>query len=248
MLPRGLEVLLVSLLLVVTVGTVFQFMNYQTQAANQHILRQTLTELRDTRQQLADAIASQPTGAPAPRPIPAARLTPATPAAHPHRPAAPEVADAEPEKHAAPPDTSNSAAGHHPTAPASATPVAEKPQPPQPPSPPVEDPAAKGWQTYGPTVTNVIENLLAGHYDAVVKRFNDSMSAELSPAQLAAVIDPVRKAHGPMKELTRHAPLQGRLPANMHAFEVTTELTDGHKLLFTVTLDDQQRVSGLLMK
>lgn len=290
MLPRGLEMLLGSLLVVATVIAFFLYSNNELQVRNRDLQAQNHQLLIQNQQSLRDLVALQlasrgpiPTAAqqpnapanpapstPAPRPVtPRVTVTPPIPTPAPTTPApAPSVTVAP--LPIAPPTT--------PTPP-TLTPVTERPAPtptptptPAPPAvttaPPAPAPApapspltallppsitnsgedaAAAWAAHGTTVTNVVEQLLAGQYEIVAKQFDSDIARELSPEKLAGVLDPVRSAHGPMKQIVAHTPLTG-LPPKMHAFDVTAELTDGHRLLFTITLDDQQHVSGLLKK
>jgi hypothetical protein len=248
MLPRGFEVLLVAVLVMATTTTVFQFMNHQVQLQNQQMLRDLLIQLRSNPSTSTNAAppTTNPPTAPATKPV-TPSMAPGVPP-----PSAPAVVRNAPGPSSVavkPTGVSQVAANAVPSPNVGAPVVVAPPAGDTTPAAPVDDSASlAAWETNGSTVTQVVTQLLDGRYAEVVKLFNANMASELPPPELATVIDPVRKAHGAMKHILGHAPLKARLPENMHAFVVTTEMSDGHKVLFTITLDDKQRVSGLLMK
>jgi len=142
----------------------------------------------------------------------------------------------------------------------------ESPEPPEPPeSPqapavteaetpkpaPAEDAHQQQWAQYGEQVTGIIQDLLSGRYDAVVKQFNADMKAALPKAQLATVMDMARETHGALDHVAKHESLNAPLPPGMHAFVVTaaTEKDNPRNpLVFTITLDDKGKIAGLYLR
>lgn len=255
MLPRALEVLLVALLVMLTLGVAFDFQNHA-------LLRDILEELR--RQPAPVAVMPQPGALPdvvvappvQPQPTPAPAPVQPAPVAVPDN----TVAAATPKPEPAPPinprpDPSPSLPTEDTETPAPqpAPPVTPRPKPVVNPAPaPAPAPAEQDetWQRVGPVMTGIIQELLTGRYDDVVARFNSDMQATgLDRGALAAAVEPLRSQHGTMKQVTYHRPpTSGRVPANMTAYEIGVEMADGHPLLFTITLDAKQRISGLLMR
>ncbi|MBI1368979.1 MAG: DUF3887 domain-containing protein [Planctomycetes bacterium] len=241
-LSRVAEVILVFLLVVVTLGLALQWQNQQ-------MLREVLSQLRSESRKvtLTEPTVTLTPGKPAVKP--AAMDKPDKPAmtAPPLEPVttAPEVAAAPsstPDRATVEPAKPDAA----PTEPTAAT--TTSPTKPDAAPAPVNPEDEKAWTTFGPTVEQFVQQLMNGDYDAVVKRFNAHMAANLTKSQLAAIIDPIRQQHGSFKALTRHAVESDNLPPEMHVFNVGVELNDGHALTLTITLDDKQRVTGLLMK
>ncbi|MDH3584295.1 MAG: hypothetical protein OER86_08785 [Phycisphaerae bacterium] len=104
------------------------------------------------------------------------------------------------------------------------------------------------WKRDEPVVRQVIEQLLGGRYQSVVRRFDRTLASELPQADLAAVIDPIRFKHLGMKQILGHQAVPHTLGANTNVYEVAAEMSDGHRLVFTITLDQKQRITGLIMK
>ena len=94
----------------------------------------------------------------------------------------------------------------------------------------------------------VVRSLLSGEYQAVADRLDPDMAANISKDYLATMMDPVRKQHGGLKEVISHEPVTKGLPQRLRAFRVKVALSDGHELRFTITLDQQQRIAGMLMR
>lgn len=106
------------------------------------------------------------------------------------------------------------------------------------------------WPTFGPTVEQVIRQLLTGQYDAVYSRFNDDMRNALPLRTLTEVMNPLRDKHGAFESIVRHSAPIVRLPEGLHAFRVTvaTSKTTDEPLVFTITLDDEKRIAGLYVR
>lgn len=136
-----------------------------------------------------------------------------------------------------------------PTTPPKPDPPAPGPGPSVPvaPSPPTLPSGDPQWQTSGPLVETVIQQLLGGDYEAVFNTFDPVMQTNLSREALAGAIDPIRTEHGAFKKFTNHRIVTDNAQASMSTFEVDTELADGHKLRFTISVDGKSRVSGLLL-
>lgn len=236
MLPRALEVLLIILLVVITLGVAFQYRNHQ-------LLGQILDELRARPQRVtltddAGGVALKPR--PAPTPTPGSDTAPTQPqiAPAPTNPtAAPDVArtpSPTPDKPKLPDTTASTPAPPQPVKPTPA-PIA-----------PTTTPDSPEWDQAAVTMTQFAQNLLNGKYDAVVKQFDSHMASNLPKAQLAAVMDPIRKQNGDFAQITEHA-LKQKLSGGMNVFDVNVQFTSGHELHLTVTLDDKQRIAGLMM-
>jgi hypothetical protein len=58
---------------------------------------------------------------------------------------------------------------------------------------------------------------------------------------------PVQK-HGAFRGIVDHELLSGTLEPSLRGWRVVAEQTDGTRTEFCVTLDDQNRIAGLLMK
>lgn len=254
MFPRALEVLLIALLVMVTLGVAFQ-------VQNNLLLREMLAEYRRPTQPVVITQGNtQPSLQPQPLspnrhvepdayyPLPAqprnTNYNTSTQQATPAQPA-PAVSSSP-----AAPDNTNTATANKPEpAPAPAT-NNTKPEPaPTPDVPERLTPAqVKEWDTFGPTITKTVTDLLAGEYDHVRATFSRDIASVLTRAQLAGVIEPIRTDHGDLKKVLYQRPVDGGLPQNMHTWELNVELVDGHQMLFTVTVDSQKRVAGLYMR
>jgi hypothetical protein len=106
------------------------------------------------------------------------------------------------------------------------------------------------WPTFGPTVEQIIRQLLTGQYDAVYSRFNDDMRDALPLRTLTEVMNPLRDKHGAFDSIVRHSAPVVRLPEGLHAFRVTvaTKKTTDEPLVFTITLDEEKRIAGLYVR
>jgi len=104
------------------------------------------------------------------------------------------------------------------------------------------------WPTYGPTIESVIRDLLAGEYQQVYDRFTDEYKQALPVDMIAAAMDPIRKKHGAFQSIVEHAAPTRRLPPGLHGFMVTTETQSAGPLVFTITLNEQQRVASLYVR
>lgn len=225
---RLTEILLVLLLVVVGLSVIMQF--------------QTLKLLNQIASQSADrqpVAVVPPTPTPGPvTPTPANGAQPANPTPANPGPTNPtEIIKPKPD----------------PTPP---TPTPPKPDPPKPgpgpgvpvaPSPPTIATGDPQWQTHSPLVETVIQQLLSGDYEAVFNTFDPVMQTNLSREALAGAIDPIRTKHGAFKKFIHHRVVTDNAQASMSTFEVDTELADGHKLRFTISIDGKSRVSGLLL-
>ncbi len=150
-----------------------------------------------------------------------------------------EVADDEPPP-AAPNSAVASIAPDDPNEAASpASPIAPQPRPA--PSGP------RAWDTFGPTVQRIIDEVFDRRFDAVSDRFDDDMRAALPGDRLAAALGPILNRAGDMQRITDRRDAPVRLPPRLHAYEIDVATTHG-KLTFTITLDDQQRLAGLYVK
>jgi hypothetical protein len=258
-----MEVLMVAMLVMLTLIVAFEFQN-------QSVLRDILLTMQRNQIAAPGTLAAAPPAAPPAAPTPTSTPATATPSAA--AASTPAVSDtpAVPAPVSTPiaPATAPAAAAAAPAATSASVPAAAAQAPLAPaPSPRTQpaaaassastaaaDPAALSedspeWQQHGPVVTQIIQDLMGGNYDAVVTRFNSEMAATgLNRAQLAGAIDPIRKEHGGYSKLLHFRTPTGRLPSGMNAFEVGVELADRHQLLLTITLDAQQRIAGLLMK
>jgi len=244
MLPRALEVLLIILLVVITLGVAFQYRNHQ-------LLSDILTELRDRPQRvtLSDdgaGVSLQPKSNPSESGDPVAKANTPSTAVVPTPSSTPEPKEnITPEKAASDSESKPEPAKPEPQPEPKPTPE-PKPEPaPEPDA--TETEADPAWEQFGPTITKFTQQLLAGEYDTVVGRFNNHMKSNLPKEQLAAVMDPIRKEHGQFKQITSHK-LDRTIPPNMHVFKVGVELADDHVLDLTITVDQQNRIAGLMMK
>ena len=106
------------------------------------------------------------------------------------------------------------------------------------------------WTEFGPTVEQIIRQLLTGQYDAVYSRFNEDMRSALPVRTIADVINPLREKHGAFDSIASHSSPFDRLPAGSHAFRVTVAMkkTPDQPLVFTITLDDQKQIAGLYVR
>jgi len=111
-----------------------------------------------------------------------------------------------------------------------------------------DEAAAQEWQTYGPTVVDVVNELWEGQYEQVIKRCDDEMANSITKASLAQAIGPRRSSHGPIKRIASHEVDNDGLAVNLHGFKVNVELQDGSRINFFVTLNDQKRISGLFLR
>jgi outer membrane biosynthesis protein TonB len=123
------------------------------------------------------------------------------------------------------------------------------PDPPTAPTPaaPV-DPVDPVWQRVGPAMTTIIKHLLAGEYDPVMQRFDPTMAAALTREQLAVVMDGTRARTGVLNKITDHQRIASGLPADHAAYQVYAKTANGNILMFTITLDAQDRIAGLFVK
>jgi len=248
MFPRALEVLLIALLVIMTLGVAFQIQN--------NLLLRDI--LREFRRQPNPVIITQGNTQPSNQPQP---LVP-NPAPQPYdyypQPNPAPAPNVQPQPAPAQQPPANPAPAVEPPASDTTQPLPPAPVP-VPPSQPETQPSSETsegltaeqdaeWKKIGKSITGVITNLLNGDYDRVRQQFDRNMSANLSRQQLAAAIEPLRTEHGDFKKVLYHRPVEGELPKNMHAWEVNVELGSGHQVLFTVTVDDKDRVAGLLMK
>ncbi len=127
------------------------------------------------------------------------------------------------------------------------TPIPAKADPQPEPKPVNLPPADPIWQKVGPTMTAIIHQLLSGQYDPVLKRFDKAMAAALSPDQLKSVVDPLRARTGTLVEVVDHTRVT-LVPANQFAYKVHANTVNGNTLIFTITLDQANRISGLFVK
>ena len=235
MLPRSFEVLMVTLLILVTVLATFTFLNYQVQTQNQKLMLDMLTELRMQRE--IASLASRIAPGVADLPIPAEPTTPkpitTKPALTVATPAAPVA--------------SQPAPTIKPATPALPTATAKPTTPPPP--PPAESPQDIAlWNKHEKQLTDIMQQLLGGKYEPIVKQFDPHMAANLTAPQLAAVLDPIRKQHGQLTRIVSHNRLTDGLPKTMTAFQILCELADKHHISFTITLDSKNRIAGLMMR
>ncbi|QNN24237.1 DUF3887 domain-containing protein [Planctomycetales bacterium ZRK34] len=243
MLPRALEVLLIILLVVITLGVAFQYRNHQ-------LLQQILNELRQRPQPVA-IVDENPKLALGPQANAPASTTPP-----PANPAQPNIATANPAPEPVDtPEVVNTPSSTPEPTPlpdtsAEPTPAAKPAEPAPKPKPapvkPADTPASPEWDQAGTSITRFAQNLLNGKYDAVVKQFDTHMASNLPKAQLAAVMDPIRKQHGGYSQITGHD-LKQKLSGGMNVFNINVQFTSGHELHLTVTLDQNQRIAGLMM-
>ena len=103
------------------------------------------------------------------------------------------------------------------------------------------------WQAHGRAVMRIIKDLFAGRYDAVTERFSTDYAANIDRSGLASAIEPIRNAHGGLKELADPTPATRDLGDGLTLYTVPIKLADGHRLTLMVTLDEQDRIHGLLM-
>ncbi len=119
---------------------------------------------------------------------------------------------------------------------------------PEPQPEPESQPADPVWQNVGPTMTLIIDQLLKGRYDPVVERFDATMAAALPQSQLADVMNPLRARVGSLEAVTQHNRITLGLPDNQFCYQVHARTTTGRMLLFTITLDQSDRITGLFVK
>lgn len=118
-------------------------------------------------------------------------------------------------------------------------------------SPDLPDPPAPVdpvWQRVAPTMTKIVKHLLAGEYDPVMQRFDPTMAAALTRDQLAVVMDGTRARTGVLNKITDHQRIASGLPADHAAYQVYARTVNGNILMFTITLDAQDRIAGLFVK
>jgi hypothetical protein len=104
------------------------------------------------------------------------------------------------------------------------------------------------WQKLESIYVQIIMNLLDGDYQPVIQRFDATMAAVLSPDQLAKVMDPIRAAAGPFDTVLAAGPVRFGVPQNQTCYQVQVKTKRNQVLIFTITLDQARRISGLYVR
>lgn len=124
-------------------------------------------------------------------------------------------------------------------------PVVDPVLPPDPDPAPIADADPK-WQRFGPTITTVVDDLLAGRYDQVAEKFNEDMAAALDATRLAAAMNPIRQRAGAFRNVIEQQSLNITMPKpDMHPFRVVVATAKNEKLTFTITVTDAKKIAGL---
>ena len=246
MVNRFLEFMSLTLLVVLTIGTTFQVLNYQ-------LLRQIQHELRSQR-----AVASAPA-------VSRNRIILDAPAAAPRAPAgesrspepvvvpAPVAATAPPQPAPAEPEPAPAAAAE-----AAAPPPEPEPQPAPASPPPAAAAESAGdddlsqspqWQEYGSTVRTVIDELFAGEYDAIVERLDPETAQTLTADLLRSAMDRTKAKYGERQTSQEIRPAE-IIPAadDILIFRVLLPTTHGQTLTFSVSLTPDKKIKGLFVK
>lgn len=230
MVNRFLEVMAMALLLVMTIGTTFQVLNFQMLRD----IQQTISDDRAT-PIVVEAPPPQFLQFPAPAPTqPAPQPTPAPVPAQPSPQPQPETQPTEP-----------IAAKPNNPAPLPREPQAAAPVP----APPPEEPSHKppeNWKEYEPHVLRLITQLFEGQYDDAYLRFTPRFAEKLSKQDLAAAMDDVRKLHGTLGALVQVTTPPGLQPPNSQTFRVRVGTSTSSLLQFSVTMTPEKTIDGLL--
>ncbi len=126
-------------------------------------------------------------------------------------------------------------------------PVETQPEPPKNPEPPAVE-EDKDWMDYREAIAKVIDDLLAGREQAVYEQFNNNLTSVLPLEMLQKVMEPIRIEHGRAMRITQHQRLRIGVRPEMHAYQVMVETEKGKPLLFTITIDEQDKIAGLYVK
>ncbi len=103
------------------------------------------------------------------------------------------------------------------------------------------------WEKFGPTIEQVITDLMAGRDEAVTKRFTKEYTERLATAgvDINAVMQMKREQNGALLRISSHQLLEHRLPTNGHAFRVTTVTENNPRFVFTITITDDMKIDGM---
>ena len=256
MVNRFLEVMALALLVVLTIGTTFQVLNFQ-------LLREVQEQLRDeSRRPVAvnppAPQAAAPTTAPPvtePQPSRPSAPAPATvpQVAKPTPAPAPAPEQQQPETSPPPPSTSPKPIVESKPEPKPQPKAPSKTDPPPPvqsqtPPPAISSAASKAWEEHRAVLEEVITQLYEGSYGAVTRRFTPDLAESLTQDLISRIMEKAVADHGTMKSIG-----QGRLAEDLPAsdsltFRIPVRTAKDHTLLFSVSVTRDKRVSGLLFK
>ncbi len=104
------------------------------------------------------------------------------------------------------------------------------------------------WQKLESIYVQIIMNLLDGAYEPVVQRFDATMAAVLSPDKLAEVMDQIRRTSGPFDTILATGRVRFGVPENQTCYQVQVRTKRDEVLVFTITLDQARRISGLFVR
>lgn len=106
----------------------------------------------------------------------------------------------------------------------------------------------KDWMAYRNAIAKVIDDLLAGREQAVYQQFNSNLASYLTLDQLRKVMQPIRAKHGQAMRISEHQRLRIGVQPEHHAYQVMVETERDRPLLFTITIDEQDKIAGLFVK
>lgn len=108
--------------------------------------------------------------------------------------------------------------------------------------------SAEVWKVYGPTLTNVLDQLLKGDLEKVYGQMDDIAKQATSKPMFLKTYDHFAKNHGGLKQVLSNHLLPEASAELFVTFDVTVQTELSEKVVFCISVNTQKQIGSIWMK